>query len=83
MKKLWILFLFIFLAIACKNSSYEVSKIKSTQITLIPEVKQDSTIIQVFQPYKDKMTEEITKSLSYAPLQLKEQTEIFKALLEI
>ena len=70
MKKPWILFLFIFLSIACKNSSYEVSKIKATQITLNAEIKQDSTIIQVFQPYKDKMTEEITKSLSYAPLQL-------------
>lgn len=70
MKKPWILFLFIFLSVACKNSSYEVSKIKATQITLNAEIKQDSTIIQVFQPYKDKMTEEITKSLSYAPLQL-------------
>ena len=54
MKKPWILFLFIFLSIACKNSSYEVSKIKATQITLNAEIKQDSTIIQVFQPYKDK-----------------------------
>ena len=70
MKKPWILFLFIFLSIACKNSSYEVSKIKATQITLNAEIKQDSTIIQVFQPYKDKMTEEITKILSYAPYTL-------------
>jgi 2',3'-cyclic-nucleotide 2'-phosphodiesterase (5'-nucleotidase family) len=67
MKKIWILFFFSFLIIACKNNSYEVSKINAKQLKIGNEVKQDSSIIQLFTPYKKKMTNEITKSLSFSP----------------
>ena len=67
MKKIWILFFFSFLIIACKNNSYEVSKINAKQLKIVNEVKQDSSIIQLFTPYKKKMTNEITKSLSFSP----------------
>ncbi len=67
MKKIWILFFFSFLLIACKNNSHEVSKIKAKQLKIGNEVKQDSSIIQLFTPYKKKMTNEITKSLSFSP----------------
>ena len=66
MKKIWILFFFSFLIIACKNNSYEVSKINAKQLKIVNEVKQDSSIIQLFTPYKKKMTKEITKSLSFS-----------------
>ncbi len=67
MKKIWILFFFSFLIIACKNNSHEVSKINAKQLKIGNEVKQDSSIIQLFTPYKKKMTNEITKSLSFSP----------------
>ena len=67
MKKIWILFFFSFLIIACKNNSHEVSKINAKQLEIGNEVKQDSSIIQLFTPYKKKMTNEITKSLSFSP----------------
>ena len=67
MKKIWILFFFSFLLIACKNNSHEVSKINAKQLKIGNEVKQDSSIIQLFTPYKKKMTKEITKSLSFSP----------------
>jgi len=67
MKKIWILFFFSFLIVACKNKSYEVSKINAKQLKIGNEVKQDSSIIQLFTPYKKKMTNEITKSLSFSP----------------
>ena len=67
MKKIWILLFFSFLIIACKNNSYEVSKINAKQLKIVNEVKQDSSIIQLFTPYKKKMTKEITKSLSFSP----------------
>jgi 2',3'-cyclic-nucleotide 2'-phosphodiesterase (5'-nucleotidase family) len=67
MKKIWILFFLSFLIIACKNNSYEVSKINAKQLKIVNEVKQDSSIIQLFTPYKKKMTKEITKSLSFSP----------------
>ena len=70
MKKTLFLFLFIVSIIGCKNGSYEVSEINAKKITLNPEIQQDSSIIGVFLPYKDKMTEEITKILSYAPYTL-------------
>lgn len=70
MKKTLFLFLFIVSIIGCKNGSYEVSEINAEKITLNPEIQQDSIIIGVFLPYKDKMTEEITKILSYAPYTL-------------
>ena len=70
MKKTLFLFLFIVSIIGCKNGSYEVSEINAKKITLNPEIQQDSIIIGVFLPYKDKMTEEITKILSYAPYTL-------------
>ena len=66
MKKIWILFFFSFLLIACKNNSHEVSKINAKQLKIGNEVKQDSSIIQLFTPYKKKMTKEITKSLSFS-----------------
>lgn len=67
MKKTLFLFLFISTVIGCKNSSYEVSKINAKKITLDSLIHQDSTIIEVFLPFKEKMTEEITKKLTYAP----------------
>jgi len=67
MKKIWILFFLSFLIIACKNNSYEVSKINAKQLKIVNEVNQDSSIIQLFTPYKKKMTKEITKSLSFSP----------------
>jgi len=67
MKNIWILFFFSFLIIACKNNSYEVSKINAKQLKIVNEGKQDSSIIQLFTPYKKKMTNEITKSLSFSP----------------
>ena len=67
MKKIWILFFFSFLIIACKNNSHEVSKIDAKQLKIGNEVKQDSSIIQLFTPYKKKMTNEISKSLSFSP----------------
>ena len=67
MKKIWILFFFSFLLIACKNNSYEVSKINAKQLKIGNDIKQDSSIIQLFTPYKKKMTKEITKSLSFSP----------------
>ena len=67
MKKIWILFFFSFLIVACKNNSHEVSKINAKQLKIGNEVKQDSSIIQLFTPYKKKMTNEITKSLSFSP----------------
>ena len=67
MKNIWILFFFSFLIIACKNNSHEVSKINAKQLKIGNEVKQDSSIIQLFTPYKKKMTNEITKSLSFSP----------------
>ncbi|MDB2413641.1 5'-nucleotidase C-terminal domain-containing protein [Flavobacteriaceae bacterium] len=67
MKKIWILFFFSFLIVACKNNSYEVSKINAKQLKIGNEVKQDSSIIQLFTPYKKKMTNKITKSLSFSP----------------
>jgi len=67
MKKIWILFFFSFLIIACKNNSYEVSKINAKQLKIVNEVNQDSSIIQLFTPYKKKMTKKITKSLSFSP----------------
>ena len=67
MKKIWILFFFSFLIIAFKNNSYEVSKINAKQLKIVYEVNQDSSIIQLFTPYKKKMTKEITKSLSFSP----------------
>ena len=66
MKKIWILFFFSFLLIACKNNSYEVSKINAKQLKVGNDIKQDSSIIQLFTPYKKKMTKEITKSLSFS-----------------
>ncbi len=67
MKKIWILFFFSFLLIACKNNSHEVSKINAKQLKIGNDIKQDSSIIQLFTPYKKKMTKEITKSLSFSP----------------
>ena len=67
MKKTLFLFLFIVSINGCKNSSYEVSEINAKKILLNSQIKQDSAIIELFLPYKDKMTEEITKILSYAP----------------
>ena len=67
MKKIWILFFFSFLIIACKNNSHEVSKINAKQLKIGNDIKQDSSIIQLFTPYKKKMTKEITKSLSFSP----------------
>jgi len=66
MKKIWILFFFSFLLIACKNNSHEVSKINAKQLKIDNDIKQDSSIIQLFTPYKKKMTKEITKSLSFS-----------------
>jgi 2',3'-cyclic-nucleotide 2'-phosphodiesterase (5'-nucleotidase family) len=66
MKKIWILFFFSFLLIACKNNLYEVSKINAKQLNIGNDIKQDSSIIQLFTPYKKKMTKEITKSLSFS-----------------
>ena len=67
MKKIWILFFFSFLLIACKNNSHEVLKINAKQLNISNDIKQDSSIIQLFTPYKKKMTKEITKSLSFSP----------------
>jgi 2',3'-cyclic-nucleotide 2'-phosphodiesterase (5'-nucleotidase family) len=67
MKKIWILFFFSFLLIACKNNSHEISKINAKQLKIGNDIKQDSSIIQLFTPYKKKMTKEITKSLSFSP----------------
>jgi len=67
MKKIWILFFFSFLIIACKNNSHEVLKINAKQLNISNDIKQDSSIIQLFTPYKKKMTNEITKSLSFSP----------------
>ena len=67
MKNIWILFFFSFLIIACKNNSHEVSKINAKQLKIGNEVKQDSSIIQLFTPYKKKMTNEISKSVSFSP----------------
>ena len=67
MKKIWILFFFSFLLIACKNNSHEVLKINAKQLNISNDIKQDSSIIQLFTPYKKKMTNEITKSLSFSP----------------
>ena len=67
MKKIWILFFFSFLLIACKNNSHEVSKINAKQLKIGNDIKQDSSIIQLFTPYKKKITKEITKSLSFSP----------------
>ena len=67
MKKIWILFFFSFLFTACKNNSHEVLKINAKQLNISNDIKQDSSIIQLFTPYKKKMTKEITKSLSFSP----------------
>ena len=67
MKKTLFLFLFIASVIGCKNSTYEVSEINAKKIILNSQIEQDSTIIGVFLPYKKKMTEEISKTLTYAP----------------
>jgi len=40
MKKIWILFFFSFLIIACKNNSYEVSKINAKQLKIGNEVNK-------------------------------------------
>ena len=67
MKKIWILFFFSFLLTACKNNSHEILKINAKQLKIGNDIKQDSSIIQLFTPYKKKMTKEITKSLSFSP----------------
>ncbi len=70
MKKIWILFLLPFLFTACEKSSFNVSKINAKKIAVTPNTVQDSAIIKVFLPYKNKMIKEIKKSLSYAPVKL-------------
>ena len=67
MKNSWILFLTLFVCVACKKSSFQISKINTKSIEINPQTAQDSSIIKEFLPYKDKMIEEISKVLSYAP----------------
>ena len=67
MKKALFLILFISSVLGCKNSTYKVSEIHTKKILLNSQIEQDSSIIEVFFPYKEKMTEEISKTLTYAP----------------
>ena len=67
MKNSWILFLTLLTNVACKKSSFQVSKINSKSIEINAQTEQDSSIIKEFLPYKDKMTKEISSVLSYAP----------------
>lgn len=67
MKNSWILFLTLFVCVGCKKSSFQISKINSKSIEINAQSEQDSSIIKEFLPYKDKMTEEISKVLSFAP----------------
>lgn len=67
MKKTLFLFLGILSVVGCKNTAYEVSEINAKKIALNSQIQQDSSIIGKFLPYKEKMTEEISKTLTYAP----------------
>lgn len=81
MKNGWILFLTALLCIACEKSSLQVAKINAKSIEINPEIKQDSSIIDEFLPYKYKMIEEISKVLSYAPSTLDRTDGILQSTL--
>lgn len=62
--------LLTFLGISCLHQSNQVSKITTETSQLDTLVGQDSSLIEVYAPYKKKMNEEIHKVLSYAPKHL-------------
>tara|TARA_R110002074_G_scaffold363346_3_gene536488 strand:+ start:74 stop:826 length:753 start_codon:yes stop_codon:yes gene_type:complete len=70
MKKIWILFFLTFICIACKKNNQRVDKVTAKTTAINPEIQQDSTYIKKFLPYKNKMIEEISTILSYAPKNL-------------
>ena len=59
-----------FLGISCLYQSHQVSKVTTENCQLDTLVGQDSSLIEVYAPYKKKMNEEIHKVLSYAPKHL-------------
>ena len=62
--------LLTFLGISCLYQSHQVSKVTTENSQLDTLVGQDSSLIEVYAPYKKKMNEEIHKVLSYAPKHL-------------
>jgi 5'-nucleotidase len=61
-------FLFVvFLWMSCHHEPRDVSKITGKTNLIDTILQQDSAIIKTFAPYKEKMIEEVNKSLSYAP----------------
>ena len=62
--------LLTFLGISCLHQSRQVSKVTTVTSQLDTLVGQDSSLIEVYAPYKKKMNEEIHKVLSYAPKHL-------------
>lgn len=62
--------LLTFLGISCLYQSHQVSKVTTENSQLGTLVGQDSSLIEVYAPYKKKMNEEIHKVLSYAPKHL-------------
>ncbi|MFY0629334.1 MAG: 5'-nucleotidase C-terminal domain-containing protein [Flavobacteriaceae bacterium] len=67
MKKLLTLLFVTILFVSCNKEPYQVSKITAKTNLIDPTIRQDSTIINEYLPYKDKMIKEITRKLSYAP----------------
>lgn len=62
--------LLTFLGISCLHQSQQVSKVTTETSQLDTLVGQDSSLIEVYAPYKKEMNEEIHKVLSYAPKHL-------------
>lgn len=62
--------LLTFLGISCLHQSRQFSKVTTETSQLDTLVGQDSSLIEVYAPYKKKMNEEIHKVLSYAPKHL-------------
>ena len=75
--------LLTFLGISCLHQSHQVSKVTTETSLLDTLVGQDSSLIEVYAPYKKKMNEEIHKVLSYAPKHLTRTDGKMQSSLEI
>lgn len=70
MKRITALALLLLLSYSCKKEVVNLTKISAKNNLIDSSTPQDSTIINLFLPYKDKMIKEINTVISYTPKNL-------------
>lgn len=81
LKKLGLAVIVILFWVSCQNTSSSLSKISFETKAIDTILKQDSTIIKEFLPYKKKMTEEINSKLTYSPKNISKSDGVYQSSL--